>query len=47
MMTLGSDYDLLDFSGSDGSGCPGLAELGGRQALAGPDAEVLWRSDGA
>lgn len=29
------------------SGCPGLTELGGRQALAGHDAEALWRNDGA
>lgn len=46
-VTLGFDDDLLDFSGSGVSGSPGLAELGGRQALAGLDAEALWRSDGA
>lgn len=45
--TLQFDDGLLDFSCSDGSGHPDLAELGGMQALAGFDAEALWRSDGA
>lgn len=39
---LGFDDDLSDFSGSGVS-----ADLGGGQALAGLDAEALWRSDGA
>lgn len=46
-MILGSDDDFLDSFGSGGSGCPGLAELEGRLALAGLDAEALSRSDGA
>lgn len=44
-LTFQFDDDLLDFSCSDASGCPGLAELGGMQAPAGFDAEALWRRD--
>lgn len=47
MLTLCFDDALSGSCGSGALGCHGLTELVGRQAPAGPDVKVLWRSDGA